>query len=1137
MAKAKLSIPFLKRIAAATTRSGGVQVADFAQLVRIIEDKADRWGNYIRDDGTLNPDPFDEGMPRTEIDWEEVAGVNFFKDYDDLVLITEMLGDDVKFIRKDTGWEAGWASGLVTHFDPLLPGHQVRWELDTSSLSEEFQEGSGRQNFAFQEFREDLFAQYADTRAILESVYSTGYSFEELGKGAVSSDLYDELLIGGVEADVEAIIQNYMAENGVFYAEEMLEGDEENQHLQQILLMTKQLYEFYEAKARREIGILSGENLEAFRDELQEEYEAGDIDNEALLSIFEEDKGTLSLDSARDINDIQHANAAVKIADINLQSQDTALGTTLEGIEWDDKWDFAGLTDKDATETEIPTSTWDAILIEPARFLGQGFDFGIEDTQLITWLEGKKEEIEAGWVEANKDPEFDERFDEWFSDNWTGTVRTEIHNQDPTIHIGGHADYTLDPLIKRHVDDIPILNGMRGAVSDLIKKAIMTLRAEGSTNDYRLTKTEAYEELFKGHPGIDTGLIKRAFISDLIHGLEGGSQFVEALNASDIDLYEYIGSAGSLNNPTQWLQGIVDAAVAANPGVLPGVGPNFVQEDVIAFSTLATSLLSNDPDFEGGGLALRNAMRQSLISQFRLEYGSSNIQDMDPELFTKVYDRLGDNFAENQLREIITQSLPRGEAGTESPASRMIASLEQSAENKAISFTQAFFALGIDPDLDRGEVFSAALFEAFENLGPTKEELAEQGLREQFEGFSEQLIQQAMANLQSFISGRYPDEDLSDVLATKEDVQTYISRILQMTENTWAGQNEDDRELLLAIAKSYSDAEDESGVRTFIQKFPELAGMSSNVMAAEIEENLGRYTEAGADTSIIDELMIDRGIIKSIEEANLIREQEQVARDLLKREVEAGYRERIKDIDPSLFAGTLAKIEDMIYQKGLTFTEAMEIEDLVVSIDDKISEIESDFALQEELEEYQEDKARFELENKAANLVAMDLQRRAQELDNEALLRKLQFEETQAATDLRALTEGQELRSEFGSTFDAEFQRQAYGSLSGTGAGMVASDVGAKLRADYTNEALARAGLQAGQDIHLYQTSIDAVAHVGPQGETADYSPESFIAGLGPDYFRQQLRESQLRRRPVRSGVARDITRQTQGPQFTPNRI
>ena len=448
-------------------------------------------------------------------------------------------------------------------------------------------------------------------------------------------------------------------------------------------------------------------------------------------------------------------------------------------------------------------------------------------------------------------------------------------------------------------------------------------------------------------------------------------------------------------------------------------------------------------------------------------------------------------------------------------------------------------------------MFSAALFEAFENLGPTKEELAELGLREQFEGFSEQLIQQAMANIQSFIGDRYPDEDLSDVLFgihkwdsatsstinSKDVVEAYTSRILQMTENIWVGQNEEDRELLLAIAKSYTSAEDESGIRTFMRQFPALMGMTSNVMAVAIAENLGRYTMAGADTTVIDELMGDLGFVKSIEEASQLRQQEQVAMDLLKSEVEAGYRERIKDIDPRLFRGTLAKIEAMIYQKGLTFTEAMIDEDLVGAIDANISEIEDDFALQEELEEYQEDKDRLDLEGKAGALRAQALQQKAQELELDAMQTRIDFESTDIAKNLRQLQEGQALRSEFGSTFDAEFQRQAYGSLSGTGAGMVFSDVSARLRADYTNQALARAGVQQAGDIGFYGAKDTAVAFVGPEGETAEFSPQSFISGLGEDYFRQQLRESQLRRRPVRSGVARDITRQTQGPQFTPNRI
>ena len=1165
MAERKFSIQFLKQIAILVREDINTSqpIADFDALIGLIEKKATRFEQFIGKDGKLSLDPIEDktgGFLGGPSPWPYDESYNtdgstryrhWLQDYNDLLEITSLIGDDVKFTRKD---QSGWAEAGA------LFGIGSKWALDTTTLKQDFQ-GSNR-DFKFQEFRQGLLAEYADVGTTLDRLYGTGLALTDVGGKQVSHDLIEQLLMGGIETDVEHLIQHYMAENSLFYSSEVLEGD----HIDSLILLVEDLYTYQDARARQEIGELEGADLTAYAAELQEQYDAykanenapnaldADIDR-ALIARIQQNLGKVTETIAYEENTQVLRIASAEAEEIKRTSANNALGTTLDGIDFGNKWKLAGISDVDKeVVTELPSALWDTLVANPNEFLAGGEDYSLSAEQVRAYLEFKKEDIETAWELANGDEEFDERFDTWFSDKYTDDLRIQIHNNDPTIYGGGRLDFILDELITEYVQDIPILNNMRGTVSDLIKDAVRTLRAQGSTSTRQLTKTEAFEELISGkHPGIDTGLIKRAYISDLIYSLQGGSEFVEALNASDIDLYAYIDEAGSLTNPTQWLQGIVNAAVLDNPDVLPGVGPNFVEDDVIAFTTMASTLLAGDPDFENGGLALRNAMRESLINQFRTEYGSSNIQDADPIVFTNVYNRLGDNFAENQLREIIRRALPAGEAGAESPASRMIESLEKSAENKEITFVEAYQELGIDKTLDRGEVFSAALFEAFEalELGPSKEELAELGLREQFEGFSEQLIQNALSNIQSYIAGNYPDEDLSDVLSgiykwddvtssvisSRDTVEAYASQMLQMTENIWAGGDEKNRELLLAIAKSYSTAEDDSGVRTFMRQFPDLMGMTPNVMAVEIEENLGRYTMAGADTTVIDELMVDLGIVKSIEEASQLRQQEQVAMDLLKSEVEAGYRERIKDIDPSLFRGTLAKIEDMIYQKGWTFTEAMVNKELIGAIDLKISEIEDDFALQEELEEYQEDKDRLDLEGKAGALRAQALQQKAQELELDAMQTRIDFESTDIAKNLRQLQEGQALRSEFGSTFDAEFQRQAYGSLSGTGAGMVFSDVSARLRADYTNQALARAGVQQAGDIGFYGAKDTAVAFVGPEGETAEFSPQSFISGLGEDYFRQQLRESQLRRRPVRSGVARDITRQTQGPQFTPNRI
>ena len=115
MAERKFSIQFLKQIAILVREDINTSqpIADFDALIGLIEKKATRFEQFIGKDGKLSLDPIEDktgGFLGGPSPWPYDESYNtdgstryrhWLQDYNDLLEITSLIGDDVKFTRKD----------------------------------------------------------------------------------------------------------------------------------------------------------------------------------------------------------------------------------------------------------------------------------------------------------------------------------------------------------------------------------------------------------------------------------------------------------------------------------------------------------------------------------------------------------------------------------------------------------------------------------------------------------------------------------------------------------------------------------------------------------------------------------------------------------------------------------------------------------------------------------------------------------------------------------------------------------------------------------------------------------------------------------------------------------------------------
>jgi hypothetical protein len=390
------------------------------------------------------------------------------------------------------------------------------------------------------------------------------------------------------------------------------------------------------------------------------------------------------------------------------------------------------------------------------------------------------------------------------------------------VAMGWHTDPTLDPLINKFLEGVPVAYAAHAR--ERFREFIASVR-QGPNKD----KSALWVEFVNNEHGETPDQVLNRYIGDVLSSKPGGREFVEAARVAGIQLKTLASDSGE---PIEWLKSITDNGVAMG---LPPVSEADLKQ--INTRAWAIEMFSMDTDMRNAPAVVREEIYTEITRQLQGQ-GLDPLTTGNRLDYVQQVSQIGiGNIKSNVLESIVRNSGPEGDALWEDLKRK------QGATGIVPDSILAVFndIEGLDKNTLLLDNLNAQLEETAKTLGPTPEEAARAGFAELTRNLPSEFQGTANARIQTFLNS-FVGEDPEAVLA-RQDVQDRIALIVEGVGQQILGESE---VVELAVAQF-------GGLNEFFAAFPELQESDVGTIQDFVVDNFDTILAgAGPDAEVAE---------------------------------------------------------------------------------------------------------------------------------------------------------------------------------------------------------------------------------------------------------------------------------------------